>query len=72
MVTTPHTPRAKRTANEGWINVQLSEPTNSRLRQMVAESRPKVSLTAVIESAVEREWEVWEAKRVVDGKGAGE
>lgn len=70
-MTTHHT-RAKRTANQGWINVQLSEGPNGKLREMIEKSRPQVSITAIIESAVEREWEVWNSRWAGEaGKGVG-
>lgn len=58
----------KRTATEGWINVQLDTGPNAKLREMLSDMRPRVSLTALIESAVDREWEEWDRKRLA-GKG---
>jgi hypothetical protein len=53
-------PKTKRyEPNSGWLNVQLESDVDAKLREMKEKRRPKLTLTALVESAIEREWAAW-------------
>lgn len=60
------TPTKRYRPNSGWINVQLSPETDLKLREMVRDRRPRPTITALVDSAIEREWKEW--KRMEDAR----
>lgn len=48
-----------RTSESGWLNVQLSDRVNAKMREMAAKTR--LTFTAIVENGIEREYDAWKA-----------